>query len=69
VPDPTEDRDDWQDGLVVKMPEPGETFQVVLTGALADWFRNEIEARGLELGPIPTREDDLPTVAVFPKTT
>jgi hypothetical protein len=63
------EQSDYLEGMTVKVPQPGETFQVVMTGALADWFRNEIEARGLELGPIPTREDDLPTVAVFPKTT
>jgi hypothetical protein len=62
------DQPDYMEDMVIKMPEPGETFQVVMTGALADWFRTEIEARGLELGPIPTRKDDLPTVAVFPKT-
>jgi hypothetical protein len=66
--DEQSEQQDFMQGMVLKMPKPGETFQVVLTGALADWFRNEVEARGMELGPVPTGEDDLPTVAVFPKT-
>lgn len=63
------DQPDYMEGMTVKVPAPGETFQVVMTGALADWFRHEVAARGMELAPIPTGKDDLPTMAVFPKTT
>jgi hypothetical protein len=60
---------DWMRGLSVRMPKPGEPYQVFMSGRMAEWFEGEVARRGWVLSPIPSREDDLPTVAVRPRDT